>query len=1169
MDKRELLGIIQHAKQTKQTSLDLSDKGITELPAEIGELTSLKVLYLYGNQLSSVPAEIGELTSLERLDLSHNQISSVPAEIGKLTSLKELNLGNNQLSNIPAEIGELTSLKELNLYGNQLNSVPAELGNLTSLEVLNLSENQFSSVPTEIGDLTSLKELYLFGNKLSSVSVEVGNLTSLKELNLSNNNLSSIPTEICNLTSLVLLRLDYNQLSSVPAEIGNLISLVRLLLCNNQLTSLPEEMWQLTSLEVLWLHRNQLSSVPAEIGNLTSLKELNLSDNQLGSVPAEIGNLTSLEVLWLQRNQLSSVPAEIGNLTSLEKLLLNGNQLDSIPAEIGKLASLSTLRLEGNPGLGIPKEILEQGTKAILSHLRQLQKDKQEKKERRRYEGKLMLLGNGEEGKTCVSRALRGEEFIKDYHTTRGVDVVKWKFAHPDYPEDKEKEITLNIWDFEGQEVHQQTNQFFFTSGSLFILVLKCRKTFSMEHATYWLDTIKARAPKSKVVLVITQCGERRAFVPLDKLQTDYPEIWGGVDPNEWFFEVECSDDYSEETSGIPQLSKQLHRMAADMDVMGIPWPSGYGKAEEKIIELRGPEEDVKKGTSNITRKKLYEIFQEAEIEEGNYKSLAEVMDSLGIITHFPDCGMLEDFVVLKPQWLAKAISLVLEDHDLINNHGYITYRQIQGIWEEDYSGMFQKFYECMKEFELCYDLEGKEACLVPLRFYAIKPGIPWKLEVSKGILERRVYYKININPPTGLMSRFIVKNHHLIVKTDKYENGIYWYNGVFLRQGEGLSASEALCEFEPFERRLSITVRAAFPQMMQEQLHGTAEAVFEFYDGIAVTRSYGCINFQNDIELPCVNKHDEDVILSHQNEEMLILCSTRNEENKLQTHKVDPIKLVYGFSSFGSGDAKLDRILTGMELLLAGQEQMLLNFDVLNDQLDEYYFAIKDLGKKLPAAIEQQIRLAMKNYLTQFNEMLDNRDYTSSPAIFSILPLEPRGFGWDGWFTKEYMLTPYCEFEGQCHRCVDAGVIFKKTRKWWATTAPALSLAFKTLSIGASLAVAGAPLAVAAGGVGMKLAAEAYRDIKPGADFIKEIIKHTADLAGDGAEKARDRGGDMFEEGSKQNYHERRAQLQQLLKEIAPKNYEAREWGSMRRVKMPDNTYRWMCEEHARLAER
>ena len=148
------------------------------VPAEIGQLTSLKWLNLRGNQLTSVPAEIGQLTSLEELKLHGNYLTSVPAEIGQLTSLKELYLYGNQLTTVPAEIGQLTSLVCLYLGCNQLTSVPAEIGQLTSLERLGLHSNQLTSVPAEIGQLTSLEMLCLMDNKLTSVPAEIGQLTS-------------------------------------------------------------------------------------------------------------------------------------------------------------------------------------------------------------------------------------------------------------------------------------------------------------------------------------------------------------------------------------------------------------------------------------------------------------------------------------------------------------------------------------------------------------------------------------------------------------------------------------------------------------------------------------------------------------------------------------------------------------------------------------------------------------------------------------------------------------------------------------------------------------------------------------------------------------------------------------------------------------------------------
>ena len=91
--------------------LELQEFGLTgAVPAESRAAECAKGVGPQRNQLTSLPAEIGQLTSL-RVVTSRNQLTSVPAEIGQLTSLKELDLGDNQLTSLPAEIGQLTSLK--------------------------------------------------------------------------------------------------------------------------------------------------------------------------------------------------------------------------------------------------------------------------------------------------------------------------------------------------------------------------------------------------------------------------------------------------------------------------------------------------------------------------------------------------------------------------------------------------------------------------------------------------------------------------------------------------------------------------------------------------------------------------------------------------------------------------------------------------------------------------------------------------------------------------------------------------------------------------------------------------------------------------------------------------------------------------------------------------
>jgi len=164
MNRVELLERINRAARDEETDLDLSGEGITELPAEIGQLTNLTTLDLRSNQLTELPAEIGQLTNLTTLHLQHNQLAL--ARVGQLTKLTHLDLGNNRLTELRPEFGQLTELTELFLDGNQLTYLPAWVGQMRQLNNLFLGTdavgaNPITMLPPELGRLESLKELKL------------------------------------------------------------------------------------------------------------------------------------------------------------------------------------------------------------------------------------------------------------------------------------------------------------------------------------------------------------------------------------------------------------------------------------------------------------------------------------------------------------------------------------------------------------------------------------------------------------------------------------------------------------------------------------------------------------------------------------------------------------------------------------------------------------------------------------------------------------------------------------------------------------------------------------------------------------------------------------------------------------------------------------------------
>ncbi len=1102
---------IEKARATGAKELDLSDYSLLDDKKRTEKLTA-------------VPNSLGRLTQLESLDLGGNNLTSLPEWLGQLTQLESLDLRGNQVTALPESVGNLTQLKSLNLEKNLLRILPGWLGQLTQLQSLNLANNQLTLLPDSLGQLTKLKTLLLCGNQLSALPESLGQLTRLVCFLVEDNQISELPPFLRSLRNLEDLRVSNNPLRTIPEWIGELKNLQLLEIANNSLTELPVSISELTLLHDLYL------------GDLAT-KGLREGRNTFSSCPECLRSLRGLKVLWLNGCSLKIVPDWICELAELHSLNLEDNQLTDLPMSMRNLPKLLSVYFDRNPLNHELAAAYADGLDAVKRYLTELAKGAQA-----RYEAKLLILGDGNEGKTCVSRALRGLPF-KQQKTTRGVDVVPWKFTHPDHIGDETKAITLNVWDFEGQEISHQTHQFFLTSQSLYLLVFKCRDQFLLDRAEYWLDTIRARAPKAKVAVVISQCEGRMPLVPLDRIQAQY----GDLLTKEWFFPVGCENGLN-----IPKLRAFLQRSAADLEFIGKPWPISYGKAE-KAIETR-----AKSRKPSMERADLERILKKAGVDEDGYDDAAAALSRLGKITQFPDCPDLRDFIVLRPQWLTKAISKVMEDGQLYKDQGEIALRRMESMWKNDYPGLFVMFHNCMKEFELCYDLEsGNRGCLVPLRFGYLKPEIPWT--EAEELKIRRVEYKLNIRPPLGIMSRFIVKTHHLIVKTNAKPKGVYWHNGVFLRSGEGPLQSEALCEFIPDDRRLCIEVRAAYPQNMCEQIHAYVNAVFSFFSGLKAERSYGCIKVGDStrVEGKCSGLHTEKRIYTAISKERETI------DCEFESHEVDPRRLVSGLGSFG--EYVKERGLTAEDLHREFNREpewakpFLVGIDSLQRWVEANATNINKLLQtqyNLSAEFKQESELKLFEYLSLVNKMLDDRDFTAAPGLFSLNTVDKSRWNPRGYFQKTFVLTPFCECPGNIHACKDGATEFTKDKIWWEKTAPWVARATKFLSVGLKLAFSGMPLA---------LGDAAYDPIKNDVEFMKELSDHmTLELD----EKHRIDGKDPYLEieavkgGYADDPHSRltRAALARLLEEIAPTNYRARQWGTLQRIRLSDNSYRWLC---------
>lgn len=87
---------------------------LKEIPSQIFNLSQLKQLYMYSNQIEEIPKEINKLTNLSHLDLTENMITKIPKELYSLDNISVIELHYNDLHEIPNY--EFPSQKDRTMY---------------------------------------------------------------------------------------------------------------------------------------------------------------------------------------------------------------------------------------------------------------------------------------------------------------------------------------------------------------------------------------------------------------------------------------------------------------------------------------------------------------------------------------------------------------------------------------------------------------------------------------------------------------------------------------------------------------------------------------------------------------------------------------------------------------------------------------------------------------------------------------------------------------------------------------------------------------------------------------------------------------------------------------------------------------------------------------------
>ncbi|CAN0880802.1 Disease resistance protein L6 [Linum grandiflorum] len=305
----------------------------------IGDLKNLKVLKLNNCGITKLADKIGMLLKLEQIEAEWcPNLKEIPADIGQLASLKILIVESPLICQLPASISKLSSLQILELQGCPNMQKPADLP--ASLQKLIIT----SPVPNLL-DLRELKELRFYeSDEIEEIPRDICLLSKLERLALyATPNIRTIPMGIGAIRQLIELRLNSCKGLQHIEELPSSLNILYISGCP-LLERLPN-LANLNNLIQLTLSCPMLQEIPG-LGELTVLVDLRIHNSfDLHNLDG-LENLASLKFLLIEKcREMENLPS-VASLKKLKRLEICECPRFSEIQGLGELQSLENLIID-------------------------------------------------------------------------------------------------------------------------------------------------------------------------------------------------------------------------------------------------------------------------------------------------------------------------------------------------------------------------------------------------------------------------------------------------------------------------------------------------------------------------------------------------------------------------------------------------------------------------------------------------------------------------------------------------------------------------------------------------------------------------------------------------------------------------------------------------------
>ncbi|MCJ7834176.1 GTP-binding protein [Cuneatibacter sp. NSJ-177] len=474
-----------------------------------------------------------------------------------------------------------------------------------------------------------------------------------------------------------------------------------------RIARIPEKVYDLVHLKVLDISLAKVQQLSPKIARLSSLDHINMYNTLITSLPREIGTLKKLRNINLAESPLKALPEEICELERLEKLTLWGTKIRELPEQIGKLKALKCLDLQDCRLKTLPQSILdltidfnqdendhygiriihlclddkkmEQAIRGGKQGLEQYFHSDDYLRSTYDYEVKLILLGNGAVGKTCLLNALLDNFFDVEQSKTEGIDIVDWM------AEKEGQKICFHIWDFGGQEIYHTLYPLFMTKNAMYLIVLNGR---SDEKPDDWLQFIETFAPEGKVILVVNRIDENpKADIDRKYYLNKYKNIVSII---------RCSCKLSDHPEGnIDLLKREVIRSALDEAYRVKETPSW----QNVLQAIQRANKDY------LTFDEFSEVCDSCGIlEQEDILETLDWLNSLGVIVSYKGAP----YVVLNPEWITDSLNFIFRSATQSSYDRNDFYREMYRFNKAYNISKCEFLIQLLCKFKLCYTQDNR-----------------------------------------------------------------------------------------------------------------------------------------------------------------------------------------------------------------------------------------------------------------------------------------------------------------------------------------------------------------------------------------------------------------------------------------------------------------------------